>query len=204
MASSELVHVIDDDEPVRSSLAFVLETAGHAARTYSSAETFLEVSGDLTSGCVVTDVRMPGMNGLELIRELQARKCPLPVIVMTGHGDVPLAVEAMKAGVVEFLEKPFDDALFLSAVAAASNRGVRAAQQEAETARFRAMLAALSPRETETLRGVVAGHSNKVIARDLGISPRTVEVYRAHVMTKTGAASLSEVVRIAILAEFGT
>lgn len=198
----DLIHVIDDDEPVRKSLAFVLDSAGHRARTYDSGEAFLAVAPGLASGCVVTDVRMPGMNGLELIRALQAIRCPLPVIVMTGHGDVPLAVEAMKAGVVEFLEKPFGDDVFLNAVDLALNRGVREAQEDAETQKFKAMLSALSPRETQTLLGVVAGHSNKVIARDLGLSPRTVEVYRAHVMSKTGAATLSDLVRIAILAQF--
>jgi len=197
-----LIHVIDDDDAVRASLAFVLDSAGLEARTYALAEKFLDVSDTFSSGCVVTDIRMPGMNGFELMRKLQSRGCALPVVVMTGHGDVALAVEAMKAGALDFLEKPFDDEVFLAAVNLALDRGLRISQHDVEVRRFQAMLAGLSPRETDTLRGVVAGHSNKVIARDLGISPRTVEVYRAQVMGKTGAGTLSELVRIAILAEF--
>ena len=200
--TDQLVHVVDDDDAVRASLAFVLESAGRVARTYASAEQFLAACGPDMAGCVVTDVRMPEINGIELVRRLQAMGVVLPVIVMTGHGDVGLAVEAMKAGVVDFLEKPFDDELFLRAVEAALNSSVRASQQDADRRRFQGMLATLSPRETEVLHGVVAGKSNKEIARDLEISPRTVEVYRAHVMSKTGSGSLSELVRIALLAGF--
>jgi len=202
MSNDALVHLIDDDDAVRDSLAFVLDSAGFEARTYASAEDFLAVQGDVAAGCIVTDIRMPAMNGLELLQELRRRGSALPVIVITGHGDVPLAVEAMKAGVTDFLEKPFDDELLLTAVRSAMNKGARDDQEDRERERFHAMLEALSPRETEVLRGVVAGHSNKVIARDLGISPRTVEVYRANVMTKTNAGSLSDLVRIAILAKF--
>jgi two-component system response regulator FixJ len=199
--SEDVVHVIDDDDAVRESLSFILDTAGLAARTYESAMAFLAVAAD-AKGCVVTDVRMPEMSGLDLVRRLQAMGVTLPVIVITGHGDVPLAVEAMKSGVLDFLEKPFDDEVFLGAVNSALNSGARATQVEAERARFQSMLAGLSPREAEVLRGVVEGKSNKLIARELGISPRTVEVYRAHVMSKTGCAGLSELVRIALLAGF--
>ncbi|MGZ3377575.1 MAG: response regulator FixJ [Phenylobacterium sp.] len=199
--ADQYVHVIDDDEPVRSSLAFLLESFGLAARTYDSAERFLAVC-DEAKGCVVTDIRMPDMNGLELIRELQARAVTLPVIVMTGHGDVPLAVQAMKAGVMDFLEKPFDDEIILNAVRVAMSTVARATQDGEERARFKALIETLSRRETEVLRGIVAGETNKVIARDLELSPRTVEVYRGNVMTKTGAQSLSELVRMAILAKF--
>jgi len=197
-----IVHVVDDDDAVRSSLAFVLDSAGLTARTYESATRFLETCGPEVSGCVVTDVRMPDVNGLELVRRLRGMGVGIPVIVMTGHGDVSLAVEAMKEGVIDFLEKPFDDELFLRAVRQALNSGLRTAHEDADRRRFQAMLATLSPRETEVLHGVVEGKSNKEIARDLGISPRTIEVYRAHVMSKTGSASLSDLVRVALLARF--
>lgn len=201
--SDVLVHVIDDDEAMRESLSFLLDTAGIATRTYESAVAFLQQAEDgLAPGCIVTDVRMPEMNGLELVRRLKERSIPHPVIVITGHGDVPLAVEAMKAGVVDFLEKPFDDEHLLQAVRSALDAREREDQQQAEKRRFESMLEGLSPREQEVLRGVIEGKPNKVIAYELGISPRTVEVYRANVMTKTGASGLSELVRMALLAGF--
>lgn len=197
-----VVHVIDDDEAMRESLSFLLDTAGLSARAYDSAAAFLEVAQSLDGGCIVTDVRMPEMSGLDLVQRLKERGVTLPVIVITGHGDVPLAVQAMKAGVTDFLEKPFDDEALLAAI-----RGALACTGPApgvgsgeEARRFEALIESLSPREHEVLMGVVAGKANKVIALDLGISPRTVEVYRANVMTKTGAASLSELVRMALLA----
>jgi two-component system response regulator FixJ len=197
-----LVHVIDDDEAMRDSLSFLLDTAGLEARTYDGPTAFLKVADTLTSGCIVTDVRMPEMSGLELLRHLKARGSPLPVIVITGHGDVPLAVEAMKAGAVDFLEKPFDDETFLTSVQAALGAQARVDLRDAERAKFEQMLAGLSPREKDVLHGVIAGKLNKTIAFELGISHRTVEVYRAKVMTKTGAAGLSELVRMALLANF--
>lgn len=200
--SERLVHVIDDDEAMRQSLQFLLDTAGYAARTYESAIQFLEQLDALEPGCIVTDVRMPEMNGLELVRRLRSRGVTPPVIVITGHGDVPLAVEAMKSGVADFLEKPFDDEQLLSAVRAALDSNVNDDRNDTEKQRFESMLAGLSPREQDVLRGVVAGKPNKIIAYELGISPRTVEVYRANVMSKTGAASLSELVRMALLAGF--
>jgi two-component system response regulator FixJ len=193
--------VIDDDEAMRESLSFLLDTAGYAARSYESAVQFLAAASE-AHGCIVTDVRMPDMNGLELVRRLRERGSTTPVIVITGHGDVPLAVEAMKAGVHDFLEKPFDDDVFLAAVAGALDAATRVSQQEADRRKFEAMLESLSPREQDVLHGVVAGKPNKIIAYELGISPRTVEVYRANVMTKTAAASLSELVRMALLANF--
>lgn len=201
--AEDLVHVIDDDPAVRDSLAFLLETANLRARTYESAVAFLEALPEVESGCVVTDVRMPEMTGIELVKRLKAQGFRLPIVMITGHADVPLAVEAMKAGVADFIEKPFDDEVLLSAINAALSVGERDRQGAAETAEISARLASLSGREREVLDGLVAGHANKVIAYDLGISPRTVEIYRANVMTKMKAASLSELVRMAMLAERG-
>ena len=199
--SEPVVHVIDDDPAMRDSLTFLLDTAGLQATTYESAVDFLE-AGEPSPGCIVTDVRMPDMNGLELVRRLKEREVTLPVIMITGHGDVPLAVEAMKAGVLDFLEKPFDDDALLAAIRSALAANHDPAGQDEERRRFHELLEQLSPREKDVLRGVVAGKPNKVVAFELGISPRTVEVYRANVMTKTGAGSLSELVRMALLAGF--
>ena len=199
MAAGEaIVHVIDDDEAIRHSIVFQLETAGFQARDYGSAEALLDVVSRVTAGCVLTDVRMPGLSGLELIQRLNALKFTLPVIMMTGHGDIPLAVEAMKAGVVDFLEKPLDDAHLLRVIGKALDEATPA--QEAEGLQeLRSRFDSLSPRERDVLTGVVAGRPNKVIAFDLGISPRTVEVYRAGLMAKSGAATLSQLVRMALM-----
>ena len=198
---AELVHVIDDDPAVRDSLSFLLETASLQTRVYDSAIAFLEALPDVTSGCVVTDVRMPEMTGIELVRRLKAQGFTLPIIMITGHADVPLAVEAMKAGVADFIEKPFNDDILLAAIATALRSGEEGRRGAAEVAEITGRLTSLSGREREVLDGLVAGHANKVIAFDLGISPRTVEIYRANVMTKMKAASLSELVRMAMLAE---
>jgi two-component system response regulator FixJ len=200
MQSTNLVHLIDDDEAVRSSLAFLLSTAKIGVQTYESATAFLAALPDARTGCVVTDVRMPGMSGLDLLRELKARKLAMPVIVITGHGDVQLAVEAMKIGAADFIEKPFDDDVLLAAVRGALSRSEKNAEQEGERAKLIEKLDTLSNRERDVLEGLVAGKPNKIIAFDLGISPRTVEIYRANVMTKTGAGSLSDLVRMALLA----
>jgi len=197
-----IVHLIDDDEAIRSALSFLLEVNDLPARTYASALEFLEVVDTLKGGCIVTDVRMPEMSGLELVRKLKERGVTLPVVAITGHGDVPLAVEAMRAGVVDFIEKPFDDEVLLRSIRMALDTRVEADFHAQERQRFEQMLTTLSGRETEVLRGVIAGKMNKVIAFELGISIRTVEVYRANVMNKTRANGLSELVRIALLAGF--
>ena len=199
--SSALVHVIDDDEAVRASLSFLLEAAGLACRTWDSAFAFLGSDGCGSGDCIVTDVRMPGMTGLQLVSELSARGMTTPVIMITGHGDVAMAVEALKRGVTDFLEKPFDDEALVAAIRDALKKTANKAPTQGGGV-FSTMVSSLSPRETEVLKGVVDGKANKVIARELGISPRTVEVYRANVMTKTGARSLSELVRMSIQAGF--
>lgn len=199
MTSSQVVHVIDDDIAVRQSLAFLLSTAGLAVRVHESAVAFLEALPSIEGGCIVTDVRMPEMDGLELQRRLRAQKVGLPVIVITGHGDVALAVEAMKAGAADFIEKPFDDEVLIAAIRTALGRHARDGEREARVAEVRGRLKLLSEREGEVLDGLVAGKPNKIIAHELGISARTVEVYRANVMTKMQAGSLSELVRMVLL-----
>ena len=200
MPLSNLVHVIDDDDAMRDSLEFLLRSADIEVRTYDSASAFLKGMPDGATGCVITDVRMPGLSGIDLLRELRARGSTMPVIVVTGHGDIQLAVEAMKIGAADFLEKPFDDEALLESVKSAIDRLQKDTQRETERTDLTSRLASLSAREREVLEGLVAGKPNKVIAFDLGISPRTVEIYRAHVMTKMNAGSLSELVRMALLA----
>jgi two-component system, LuxR family, response regulator FixJ len=195
-----VVHVIDDDEAIRDSLTFMLESSGHRVRAYPSAESFLDEIGSFEHGWIVTDVRMPGMSGLDLLRALKARGLTaLPVIVMTGHGDIPLAVEAMKAGATEFIEKPFEESRLLAALEASRESLVLGDQRAAERLEIARRIATLSGREKEVLEGLVAGHANKAIAFDLGISARTVEIYRANLMTKMKAGSLSELVRLVLV-----
>lgn len=201
MSTKPFVHVIDDDEAMRDSLLFLLEAHGFEVRTYAEPRPFLDALAGVSPGCVLTDIRMPNMTGLELVQALKAQGSRLPVVVMTGHADVGLAVEAMKAGVVDFIEKPFEDRALLDAV----TRGLSTLQNAAGpdlVAEAKARLAQLSPRERDVLRGVVEGKPNKVIAHDLGISPRTVEIYRAHTMTKAGAKTFSDLMRIALAAGF--
>ncbi len=200
MANEGTVHVVDDDEAMRHSLAFLLETAGHEVRTYASAIEFLEAVPGMERGCIVTDVRMPGLSGLELVERLKAMKVTDPVIVITGHADVPLAVNAMKAGVSDFIEKPFAQDLLLSAIRAALAQGSGSRAEEEGRRLILDRIEALSERERQVLDGLVEGKPNKIIAFDLGISARTVEIYRANVMTKMQAGSLSELVRMAMLA----
>jgi two-component system, LuxR family, response regulator FixJ len=200
MPSDAVVHVIDDDDAMRQSLAFLLATANVKVATYESAITFLNALPDIAAGCIITDVRMPEVSGIELLQRLRDLNVTLPVIVITGHADVPLAVEAMKGGAADFIEKPFDDEVLLAAVRSALDRMQESSKRDAERAHVNERLAALSNRERQVLEGLVAGHPNKTIAFDLGISPRTVEIYRANVMTKMQAASLSDLVRMALIA----
>ena len=195
-----LVHVIDDDEAMRESLVFLLHTAQIEAEAFPSAPAFLKSLPDERLSCVITDIRMPEMSGLDLLRRLREMKIEVPVIVITGHGDVPLAVEAMKFGAIDFLEKPFDDEVLLASVRAALERQQGEAKRQAERADIESRISALSNRERDVLGGLVAGRANKQIAYDLGISPRTVEIYRANLMDKMRAASLSELVRMALIA----
>ncbi|MXP63156.1 response regulator [Roseomonas sp. M0104] len=199
-AGEAAVHVIDDDEAVRHSLAFLFQCAGLAARTYDSAAAFLVVAPALQSGCVLADVRMPDIDGLALQRRLRELGFRLPLIFMTGHGDVPIAVQALKAGAFDFIEKPFDDEALLGTIRTALEADRRSREHEAERGRVAARLATLTPREHQVLERLVAGQSNKTIAADLGASPRTVEVHRARVMEKMGARNLSELVRMALSA----
>jgi two-component system response regulator FixJ len=199
MPTHSLVHVIDDDDAARESLEFLLKSAKIDVRTYDSANAFLQsVSGDM--GCIVTDVRMPGLSGVDLLRQLKARGSTMPVIVITGHGDIQLAVEAMKIGASDFLEKPFDDEVLIASVKSALGQMEKDAKREIERANLNDRILSLSARERDVLEGLIAGKPNKIIAFDLGISPRTVEIYRANVMTKMDAGSLSELVRMALLA----
>ena len=200
MPVSGIVHLIDDDEDVRRAIAFLLGTAGMAVKVYESASAFLEKCDDFQSGCIVSDVRMPGIDGLELLRRLNQKGSRLPVVVMTGHADVALAVAAMKEGAVDFIEKPFSDEVLLAAIQVAFDREKKAASSDTRTAEVRKRLTSLTAREREVLDGLLVGHPNKTIAYDLGISPRTIEVHRANVMTKMAASSLSELVRMVISA----
>ncbi len=199
MTSKGDVHVIDDDDAMRDSLAFMLQMNGYRPLAYESADAFLAGLTDRAAGCVLADVRMPGTSGIELARLMKERGFALPVVIMTGHGDIPLAVEAMKAGAIDFVEKPFSDLVLLAAVRTALDQTTgdddgRARREAAER------VAALSPRERDVLAGVVAGKPNKIIAFELGISNRTVEIYRANMMTKTGARNIADLMRTAMAA----
>jgi two-component system response regulator FixJ len=198
--SETVVHVVDDDESARESLAFLLEAADFTVVSHASALALLDALPLDGAGCVITDMRMPDMTGLELVRELNARGARVPILMITGHGDIPLAVEAMRAGVVDFIEKPFGEARILDAVARALEAGPSpaSAQVSDDTAQVRQRLETLSERERQVLEGVVEGHPNKVIARDLGISPRTVEIYRAKLMAKMQADNLAALVRMTL------
>lgn len=199
--SEPIVHVVDDDGPMRDSLAFLLSADGVVTRTYDSAAALLARSAELEPGCIVTDIRMPEMNGLDMVLELRRRAVAHPVIVLTGHADVSLAVQAMKAGVEDFLEKPFEDEALLRAVRAALARGQDEAERVKERVAIVARVSQLTARERDVFEAIVAGASNKEAALKLGISPRTVEIYRANVMTKMQANTLSDLVRMALQLE---
>jgi two-component system response regulator FixJ len=196
---NNLIHVVDDDEAMRESLAFLLGSSGFAVRLYDGAPAFLSHLDELPVGCILSDIRMPEIDGIELLRRVRSSGRGLPVVLMTGHGDVPLAVEAMKLGAADFIEKPFDDEVLLSALTSAMAR-CGDEQLDATLKVFVTRLATLSHRERQVFDRLVAGDANKVIARILDISPRTVEVYRANVMSKLQAASVSELVRCAVRA----
>src|SRR4029453_12132847 len=200
MPQSAKVYVIDDDPAMRDSLDFLLGSAGFNVRLFDSALAFLDELPNLEAGCVVTDVRMPGIDGMELLRRMRSGARKLPVIVMTGHGDVPLAVEAMKLGALDFLEKPFEEDRLIGMIETALSEQQDGSKSEAASANMAARIASLTQRERQVMQGLVTGQSNKTIAREYDISPRTVEVYRANVMTKMQAGNLSELVRFAIRA----
>lgn len=196
-----LIHLVDDDEAIRRSAGFMLKTSGFQVRAYDSGDSLLKEASTLDPGCILLDIRMPGMDGLEVQQALNNRGVTLPVVIMTGHGDVTLAVQAMKAGAIDFIEKPFEKAVLLGAIDQAFERLARskAAKERAKDAQVR--LQALTPREREVLDGLAQGLPNKTIAYDLGISPRTVEIHRANLMTKLEVRSLSEALRIAFAAQ---
>jgi two-component system response regulator FixJ len=201
MSEQRTVYLVDDDDAIRRSAGFMLKTSGLQVRAFESGDALMKAAASLEPGCILLDIRMPGMDGLQVQEALNERGIALPVIIMTGHGDVTLAVQAMKAGAVDFIEKPFEKAVVLGAIEQAFARLDRSAkaQQRAEEAQIQ--LQALTPREREVLEGLAGGLPNKTIAYDLGISPRTVEIHRANVMTKLGVRSLSEALRIAFAAQ---
>jgi two-component system, LuxR family, response regulator FixJ len=198
MTPARIVHVVDDDQAIRESLDLLLVSAGYIVRLHDSASALLQRLGDLEAGCIVTDVRMPEMDGLQLVSELKRRGVTLPVVVMTGHADVALAVQAMKVGVIEFIEKPFEDIVLIEAVEMAFGVEPEALALQAQRGEFSRRLQHLSAREREVFEAVSEGASNKVAAQRLGISPRTIEIYRANVMSKMGAENLSQLVRLAV------
>lgn len=197
------IYLVDDDEAVRRSVGFMLKTAGYAVKAYASGVEFLKEARELEPGCVLLDVRMPEMDGLEVQQALRDRGVTLPVIVMTGHGDVTVAVQAMKAGAIDFIEKPFEKAVLLGAAEEAFVRIGQADRSRARRDEAEIRLRALTARELDVLKGLVRGHPNKTIAYDLGISPRTVEIHRANLMGKLEVASLSDALRIAFAAGLG-
>jgi two-component system response regulator FixJ len=198
--STPNVYIVDDDDAVRDSLGILLEASGYDVRAFASPEDFLRMAPSLDFGCVLADLRMPGMDGLELQRRLHGLDLKLPVVVVTGHGDVATAVEAMRAGAIDFVEKPFTDAAIIASITMALASRPQASTEDQARQTILERLRILSPREREVLDGMVAGHPNKVIAYNLSLSPRTVEIHRARVMDKMQARSLSELVKLAIAA----
>lgn len=203
MTAKRLIYLVDDDDAVRRSAGFMLRTSGFEVEAFSSGAEFLKAVHHAEPGCILLDVRMPGMDGLEVQRELSSQGITLPVIVLTGHGDVNVAVTAMKAGALDFIEKPFEKTVLLRALEEGFAQLDRSDLNKTRTGEAAVRLKALTAREHDVLLGLVRGHPNKTIAYDLGISPRTVEIYRANLMTKLGVQSLSEVLRIAFAAGLG-
>jgi len=197
--TDKIVHLVDDDDAIRRSASFMLKTSGYQVKSYASGVELLK-EREIEPGCILLDVRMPGMDGLEVQRALQDRGLTHPVIVMTGHGDVNVAVQAMKVGAVDFIEKPFEKAQLLTAIEEGFSRIAQAGRSTKRADEARVRLQSLTPRERDVLEGLVRGHPNKTIAYDLDISPRTVEIHRANLMTKLEVASLSEALRIAFAA----
>jgi two-component system response regulator FixJ len=200
MPEPRIVYVIDDEEAVRDSLTFLLEACEFWVKSFASAHDFLAAVPSLAPGCVLTDMRMPGMNGLELLRRMRERNLPWPVVVMTAHGEVPLAVQSLKAGASDFIEKPFPGDAVIDAVLSALKTIDQTRKEAADTAEIDRRIATLTPREREVFEQLVAGNQNKMIAYNLGMSPRTVEVHRARVMDKMQARSLPALVRMAVTA----
>lgn len=203
MTERKLIHIVDDEEAIRRSAGFMLKTSGYAVQAWASGVEFLKEARQAEHGCILLDVRMPEVDGLEVQRQLAERGVTMPIVIMTGHGDVSIAVRAMKAGAVDFLEKPFEKAALIGAIEEAFNRIAAAGDASTRAAEAEVILAALTPRERDVLRGLAQGLPNKTIAYDLGISPRTVEVHRANLMTKLGVRSLSDALRIAFAAGLG-
>lgn len=204
MADRKLIHIVDDEEAIRKSASFLLRTAGYAVETWASGTMFLADVKHAEHGCVLLDIRMPEMDGLDVQRTLAERGVTMPVVIMTGHGDVGIAVRAMKAGAVDFLEKPFERATLLYAIETAFARIAEAGSAIGRAKEAEVRLAALTPRERDVLNGLARGLPNKTIAYDLGISARTVEVHRANLMTKLEVRSLSDALRIAFAAGIAT
>lgn len=200
MTAKPTIHIVDDDEAIRRSLSFMLKTAGYPVQLYADGESFLKAADHIEEGCVLLDVRMPGIDGMEVQRRLRARGIMLPVVIMTGHGDVDLAVAAMKAGATDFLEKPFEKAALIDCLSSAGEAALAERGLSARRAEAQARLNVLTDREREVLEGLVAGLPNKTIAYDLGISPRTVEIHRANLMQKLDVKSLADALRIAFQA----
>jgi two-component system response regulator FixJ len=203
MSSSKLVHIVDDEESMRRSTGYALKTTGYAVATWASGAEFLKQVRHAEQGCILLDVRMPDVDGLEVQKVLAARGVTMPVVIMTGHGDISIAVQAMKAGAVDFLEKPFAKSALLNAVEAAFERIAKADDAALKAQDATTLLAALTPRERDVLEGLAQGLPNKTIAYDLGISSRTVEVHRANLMAKLDVRSLSDALRIAFAAGLG-
>lgn len=200
MSARRMIHIVDDEEAIRRSAGFMLKTSGYAVSTYASGDAFLQAAKEAEPGCVLLDVRMPGMDGLEVQKVMAERGIAMPVVVLTGHGDITVAVRAMKGGAVDFIEKPFEKAVLLTAITAAFERLDDVEARAARASDAAVAIAALTNREQDVLKGMAQGLPNKTIAFDLGISPRTVEVHRANLMAKLQVKSLSEALRLAFAA----